>query len=1053
MKLTKPWKMRIASIVTLVVVAVGLIVGNYFALQNENNINQILCPPVVNNKTLEKTQEEAQEMSKQIVAEGAVLLKNENNINQILCPPVVNNKTLSKTQEEAQEMSKQIVAEGAVLLKNDNNVLPLAADNTKVNVFGWASVDWAYGANSGSCSGRVMAEDDKAESLIDLYDALEIFGVEYNTELRDMYMRFFKPYVYALQSPGSVNNSNVVTLHEPNIEDKTYYSDTLLFNAMDYSDTAIVVITRNAGEDIPADRAMAKGGAGATAEPNKIYLDLSIEEEKMLNYVGAIYDKVVVIINCPVAMDLSFLNTIPGLDAALQVGFTGTHGAEVIPELLYENGKYTPSGRLVDTYAYDRNSSFAMLTKNGAKWSSGGNGKYFFEYIENIYVGYRWYETADAEGYWDNYKRDLLDANDKLVEKSGFDAVVQYPFGYGLSYTTFSWDLVDYEIIDGGKTVTKITPTSEIYFKVLVTNTGKYAAKDVVQIYLTAPYHKNEIEKSFVSLVGYEKTILLQPKDTQVVTVKVDVNDCLSYDCYDLNNNNHTGYELDRGTYQFKLMTNSHEIKTINFQNTGLKNSEGVIEFNVASTVNVDVDKYTGQTVQNLFTGEGAIDGYPIDAIEGDYSPAYLNRSSFTDITTFGGIQPRAASALLNSTYAFTQQKGDEWDNATVDKFGNATFSGNVVWGANNGMKVYENNQVTELGYQLGADYDDPAWEALLEQITVAECTKIINMSYGTPAIASVGKPECRELDGPAQIKCYYQDPPHGTGYPSAVVLAQTWNKELAEDFGLSFAKDMTALGIYGLWGWGTNIHRTPVGGRNWEYFSEDPFISGNVLARSVKGLNKGGRYCYIKHFCLNESETNKVEGFTFTTEQALREIYFKPFQMAIEQGGALGIMTSFNRIGAVYSGGSEAAITGVVRGEWGFKGSIITDWANTNGYMSIDHQLRAGGDLGMNTQLNSKVKFNYNERGTARLQHQMKEVVHHVLYTWLHSQYLNKEYNENPETETQVIQTAAIQSWQWWKVLMIDADVLVGGLACLWVVMNFLPNDKKINDGGAQNE
>lgn len=1001
MKISKPWVLRGASILTTVAVGIGLVVGNTIALQNQNNIDQLLCPPIVNSATLQKT------------------------------------------QEKGQEMSKELVSEGAVLLKNNDNVLPLSSsESAQVNVFGWASVDWAYGANSGSCSGRVMSEDGSAESLIDLYRALEEYGIDYNTELKDMYTRYFTPYVYALKDPGSVNNNNVITLHEPNINDTNYYSADLLENAVEFSDTAIVVITRNAGEDIPADRAMMKGGSGATDESDKIYLDLSIEEQGMLEYVGETYDNVVVVINCSVAMDLGFLNTIEGLDAALQVGFTGTHGAEVIPQLLY--GDITPSGHLVDTVAYDRNTSFAMKSKNGARWTSGGNGQQFFEYIENIYVGYRWYETADAEGYWNDYTKELLDEKDNPVEKSGFEAVVQYPFGYGLSYSDFLWDVIGYEIKDKGEIVNTLTPTSEITFKVNVTNNGGYAAKDVVQVYLTAPYYENQIEKSYVSLVGFEKTILLEPKANQIVDVTVAVSDCLSYDCYDMNNNGHTGYELDRGTYQFKLMTDSHTVKKVDFVNEGKTDVDGVIEFDVANTVNVDEDKYTGETVKNLFTGDDAIDGYPIDGKEENYSPNYLNRSSFDDIESFNGIQPRAASEKLNATYQFTQEKGDEWDNATEDKFGNPTFQGEVKWGVDNGLKVYENNEVTELGYELGADYDDPQWEAVLEQITVSECLNVINMSYGTPEIPSVGKPSCKELDGPAQIKCYYQSAPRGTGYPSAVLIAQTWNTELAEDFGLSYAEDMAAVGIHGLWGWGTNIHRTPVGGRNWEYYSEDPFISGSILANAVKGLNKGGRYCYIKHFCLNESETNKVEGFTFTTEQAYREIYMKPFQMAIQQGGALGIMTSFNRIGAVYSGGSEASIAGVIRGEWGFRGSIITDWANTNGYMSIDHQLRAGGDLGMNTQLNSRVNFNYNANGTPRLQHQMKEAMHHVLYTWLRSQYLNREYNENPETNIQVIQTASIESWKWWKVLLIDVDVIVGGLAVLWVVMSFLPDKNK---------
>ncbi|MBE7088562.1 MAG: hypothetical protein E7370_03465 [Clostridiales bacterium] len=1001
MKSNKTMLLRIASIATSVVVGVGLGIGNAYALKNENNLNQILCPPVVNEQELQKT------------------------------------------QEKGHEMSKQIVSEGAVLLKNNNNVLPLDKGNTSLNIFGWASVDWAYGANSGSCSGRVMSEDGSAASLIDLYDALETYGVEYNTELKNMYTRYFTPYVYALKDPGSINNNNVITLHEPNIEDRNYYSTELLQNAADYSDTAIVVITRNAGEDIPADRAMRKGGSGAVDESDKIYLDLSVEEEGMLTYVGANFENVVVVINCSVAMDLEFLNTIPGLDAALQVGFTGTHGAEIIPELLY--GDISPSGRLVDTYAYDRNTSFAMLTKNGARWSSGGNGKQVFEYIENIYVGYRWYETADAEDYWYGYSKEILDENDNLVEKEGFDAVVQYPFGYGLSYAEFEWQLEGYEIRDNGQLVSDITPTSEITFNVNVTNVGDYAGKDVVQIYLTAPYYDGEIEKSFVSLVGYEKTITLQPGENQIVNVTVDAYDCLSYDCYDMNGNNHTGYELDRGTYQFKLMTNSHTVKKINIAN-GASNVDGIMEFDVGETVNVDTDKYTGATVQNLFTGEDAIDGYPIDGIDGDYSPDYLTRADFTSLDGFEGPKSRAASDKLNSVYRFTQEKGDEWDNAVVDAFGNDTYQGEVVWGADNGYKVYENEQVTDIGYQLGADYDDPLWTEVLDQITIQECLSVINMSYGTPEIPSIGKPVCPELDGPAQIKCYYQSAPRGTGYPSAVLLAQTWNKVLAEDFGLSYAQDMTSVGINGLWGWGVNIHRTPVGGRNWEYYSEDPFISGTILLNAVKGLNKGGRYCYIKHFALNETESNKVEGFTFTTEQALREIYFKPFQMAIEQGGALGVMTCFNRIGAVYGGGSEAAIAGVIRGEWGFRGAIITDWANNGGYMSIDDQLRAGGDLGMNTSLNGAgTNFQYNANGPARLQYQMKEAMHHVLYAWLRSQYLNKEYNENPETNTQVIQTASVQSWQWWKVLLIDADVIIGGLCLIWVVTAFMPEENKV--------
>ena len=281
MKKNKTWLLRGVSLAATVIVGGGLIVGNCIAMNEQNNLDQLLCPPIVNQSTVKKT------------------------------------------LEEGQTMSKQIVAEGAVLLKNNNNVLPLSKDNKSVNVSGWASVDWAYGANSSSCSGRVVAEDDKESSLTDLYKAFDQYGVNYNPEIKSMYLRYFTPYVYALKAPGSVVNTNVITLHEPNITDKNYYSDSLLQNAEKYSDTAIVVITRNAGEDIAPDGSkdgshMRKGGAGFTDEADKIYLDVSCEEEQMLEYVGKTYENVVVVINCSVAMDLSFLNTIPGLDAALQ---------------------------------------------------------------------------------------------------------------------------------------------------------------------------------------------------------------------------------------------------------------------------------------------------------------------------------------------------------------------------------------------------------------------------------------------------------------------------------------------------------------------------------------------------------------------------------------------------------------------------------------------------------------------------------------------------------------------------------------------------------------
>ena len=976
------------------------------------------------------------------VGNKIALVDQERNISSILNPPIVKEDAVKESRSSGQKMAKKIVEEGSVLLKN-NGVLPLnKANDAYVNVFGWASIDWAYGANSASCSGRVMSEDDTRASLIDFYDALTNYGIEYNPDLKAMYTKYASPYIYATKTPDAITNNNVITLHEPSIEDKNYYSTALLEGALDYSSTAIVVITRNAGEDIPADRAMLKQGAGATSEPNKIYLDLSIEEEKLLTYVGENYEDVVVLVNSPAAMDLSFLNKIPGLDAALQVGFTGTQGAEKIPELLY--GEVSPSGRLVDTYAYDRNYSFAYKAKNAVKFSSGLTDKRFFDYIENIYVGYKWYETADKEGYWDSYSRTVLDSSDAEIEVNGYDAVVQYPFGYGLSYSSFSYELNEVKFSKGEEQLSSFDKDGEIHFLVKVTNSGSVPAKDVVEIYLEAPYTPGGIEKSAKNLVGFEKTVTLDPNTSQVLDIKVSSSDLASYDCYDKNNDGHKGYEIEAGHYYFHLASDSHHDLNVASALPQLQN--GVYDLNISSQINIDFDKYTGQEIENLFTGEDARDGYPLDAIEGGTSPEYLSRESFPDLENFEGIKPRPASQKLIDAYFFTRDKGNAWDSSDVDFFGEPIDTNPVIWGADNGLTVYENNAVTDLGYKLGENYNAPEWEELLEQVTVSEALNTINKSYGTPAIHSVGKPKCNEVDGPAQIKCYYQSKPRGTGYPDAVVLAQTWNKDLAEEFGLSFAQDMISVGIHGLWGWGCNLHRTPVGGRNWEYFSEDPFISGSILSKACAGLLKGGRYSYIKHLCLNESETNKVEGFTFTTEQAYREAYLKPFQMAIEEGGAVGVMTSFNRIGPVYSGGSEATITGVLRGEWGFKGAIITDWANNGGYMSIDHQLRAGGDLGMNNNLNgySGATFDYSANGPIRLQQRMKEAVHHVVYSFLRSQYLNKLYNESSDADSKIIQVASIESYAWWKTLIVDIDIFFGGAALLFFVLTMLPSGKK---------
>lgn len=965
----------------------------------------------------------------------------EPEINTVLAPPIVDKTSLKQTTVEGQKMSARIMEEGSVLLQNKDNVLPLSMEETpKVNVFGWHSIDWIYGTGGDQVgSGGVLPEDDDFDKNIDLYRALNNYNISYNKDLYDMYYRYFKPFNLGRSlKNGSINDAQ--KLVEPDIDDKNYYSDALLNEAKAYSDTAIMVISRLCGEGGGNPSYQPKNGpTGESKDESRHYLEISNEEEKLLTYLGKNFEKVVVLINNCNQMELGKIETIEGVDACMYVGYTGTRGAVSIPKLLY--GEASPSGRLVDTFAYDLYTNPSTIY-NEPVWGNSERGEAsYMDKVAGIYIGYKWYETADAMGLW---------SAENGYEK-GYEGVVQYPFGYGLSYTTFDWTVDGIQV--DGQTYSEnaqIKKDSKIDFTVTVKNTGSVAGREVVEIFGTAPYITGGIEKSAVELVNYGKTNVIEPNASETIKITVDMYDIASYDCYDKNNDGHKGYELDAGNYSFKLMKNSHEINKVTFNGSQI---DGKFDFNLASTEHIDNDPVTGQTVKNLFTGEDAIDIVPIDDTTADFTPdiPWLTREHFStpsELTEYRKKGRRAENPLLNGYDKLSSERWVEWDNATTDKFGNPVNQEKPTWGASGNKKLAENGVITELGQKLGADYDAAEWNEVLNQVTFQEALDVMNRYYGSKPINSVGKPALSDLDGPTQVRGY-STAPRGTGYPSMVIMAQTWNQGLAYEYGQSFGNDMKAVGVVGLWGFACDLHSDPFFGRNNESPSEDPFLAGTVMAKAVSGVNTRGRYTFLKHFAVYNAYCER----TYMSEQTLRETNLKAFRKAFVDGGSLGAMTSYQSVGAENSNYSEALITGVLRKEWQFKGAVTTDAISGSDYQ-FEGLVRCGGNFGMNVSLGTaptmKGNLKYSEsETTGRMQNRMRDAVHQILYTWLHADYNERYYQANGKENGTYISSTSINSWVWWKPFLVSVDVVAGCALAYWMVcatLGFVKRKKEEN-------
>ena len=686
-------------------------------------------------------------------------------------------------------------------------------------------------------------------------------------------------------------------------------------------------------------------------DDGKHYLELTKDEEDLLALIKAQgFGKVIVLVNSSNAMELGFLED-DSIDAALWIGSLGSTGFNAVGEIL--SGKVNPSGRLSDTYAYD-------LTTAPAYWNAGdftySNLKHHYvEYAEGIYVGYRFYETR------------YVDNTTGVCDEAAYAKAVQYPFGYGLSYTTFEQSIADYKTTD-----------SAIEMTVEVKNTGAVAGKDVVQVYYTAPYTIGGIEKSHVVLAGFAKTGLLQPGASEKVTVTFAPEDMASYD--------ETGakaYVLETGTYQIKLMNNAHDVIDQR-------------EYEVPATIT-----YSGENARS--------------------TDLVAATNEFEDVAQ-GQIKQYVSRADWEGTLPTTRTDGKTASAETV--------------AAKENTPVYENNDsdqpitIADHGLTLedmtGLDYDDPKWNDLLEQLSVDDMTNMIsNGGWSTPEVASVGKPATNDLDGPAGINSLVSSL-KGVSFPSEVIVGSSWNTDLAQRFGTAFGAEAAANHVVGLYAPGMNIHRTPFSGRNFEYYSEDGLLSGKMGAAMVQGVDSQGVYTYIKHFALNDQESNRLSISVWANEQSIREIYLKPFELSVKEGGTTAVMSSYSRLGNTWAGASKALLTDVLRNEWGFHGMVVTDSAMGNtSWMDINLALRAGGDM-MLCLMGVKLDSSSNTAQQA-----MRRACHNILYTQANS----------------IAIAAAVDNTPYWLILLAIVDSILL-IAIVLLILKRIPAGKKLGKG-----
>ena len=875
------------------------------------------------------------------------------------------NGTISdETSAEATQLSQEIAAEGIVLLKNDNNILPIT-DNKNLNVFGWASTNPCYGGTgSGSLS--------DAYETVSLLQGLEDAGFSLNSDLSDFYT------AYRSDRPEVGMWAQDWTLPEPTADS---YTDELINDAKNFSDTALVVITRVGGEgaDLPTDVSTVTYTDNSTEykdfEDGEHYLQLSQTEKDMVELVCNNFNNVLVVYNGANTMELGFVNDYEQIQGVIWCPGTGQSGFEALGEIIA--GEINPSGKTSDTFVkdltttptwnnfgdfeYDNMEEFEHTQTNFFTSTTESYGPHFVNYVENIYVGYRFYETAATEG---------------LIN---YDDMVMYPFGYGLSYTSFTQEM-------GAITETDDT----ISFDVTVTNTGDVAGKDVIEVYYNPPYTNGGIEKATANLITFEKTEELQPGDSQTINITFNKEDMSSYDSY-----NAAAYVLEAGYYGISIRENSHNII-----------DEQIVS--ISETIVYD-ENNKRSTDESVATNQ-------FEDAEGEVT--YLSRAN--------GFANYAEATAAPKTMSMPEEQKSTFVVDTVNynpEDYNDESDEMPTTGAKNGL---------ELADLRGLDYDDPQWDKLLDQLTVTEMDNLIALGgYTTASISSVNKVMTVDCDGPASINNNFT----GTGsigFPSAVMIANTWNKDIALAFGESIGKMADEMDVSGWYAPAMNIHRSAFSGRNFEYYSEDGVLSGYMAANAVIGAEEYGVYAYIKHFALNDQETNRTEMLcTWATEQAIREINLKPFEIAVKEGGAKAVMSAFNYIGTTYAGGNNALLNNVLRGEWGFQGMVLTDYFGGYGYMDSDICIRNGNDFCL---VAYDMESNHlTDKTSATSVIAMRQAAKNIMYTVVNSRAYDAAN----------LQTGLMP----WQITMIVIDViLVAGVIVLEVVTIKKYRERKVN-------
>ena len=888
-----------------------------------------------------------------------------------------------ETSAKATELVNEITADGVVLAKDEDGILPVAS-GSKLNVFGWASTNPCYG---GTGSGALNTAYPVTDLLTGLHDA----GIETNEELS----KFYTDYKADRPSVGMVAQD--WTLPEPNV---SLYTDEMMENAKAFSDTAMVVITRVGGEgaDLPTDMAsvvdgswirrvaQAYGSERGTAYYNGTYddslnegndwdkgdhfLQLSNREEDLLDLVTANFDNVILVYNGANAFQMDFLKDYPQIKGVLLCPGTGQSGFEGFGKVV--SGEVNPSGRTVDTYVSN--------LKNAPWWNNFGDFKYtnteelnsdssffdpegttpsFVNYVEGIYVGYKFYETAADEG--------LINYDDEVV----------FPFGYGLSYTSFTKEMSG--ITNDG---------TSLNFTVTVTNTGSVAGKDVVEIYSDPPYTNGGIEKSTANLLDFAKTSELAPGESQTIEFSIPVEDLASYD-YQTNG----CYVLEAGDYVISANDDSH---------------------NVADSQTYTVASDIVYNESNKRGSDAVAATNEFDFAEGEIT--YLSRAD--------GFANYAEATAAPATYEMTDEQKAAFDNAhTYTEAGyqndDDANAADITTGAKNGLKLVD---------LRGVDYNDAKWDQLLDQMTIDEMQQTIGFGgYQTAAVSSIEKVRTNDCDGPASINNNFTGV-GSVGFPAATLIGMTWDKDLAYAFGDSIGEMANEMDTSGWYGPAMNIHRTAFAGRNFEYYSEDGVLSGRMASNAILGAQEHGVYAYMKHFALNDQEGNRTSmAATWSNEQAIREIYLKPFEISVKDADCHAVMSSFNYIGTRWAGGCKELLKNVLRGEWGFMGFVETDYFGVYGYMTADQGVRNGCDLMLCTTGND---FNTVTVLTNSSKQALREASKNILYTVVNSRAYAAE-NLNPGMAK-------------WEIIMIGADVLVALLIVALEIKTFKSYKKR---------